>query len=206
MRHTFKFATLGLALALAVGAPASAQTAAAPAQVQAGAYKLDADHGKITWSVNHFGFSTYIGQFATVNATLKLDPKDLGATVLDATIDTNSLGTLNAALDKHVKSPDFLDVAKFPTATFKATKVTQTGDKTADIAGDLTLHGVTKPVVVQAVFNQAGPNPIMKTYQLGFAGTAKIKRSDFGITTYVPAIGDEVTLTIEAEFRQVPAA
>ena len=205
MRHTFKFATLGLALALAVGAPASAQTAAAPAQVQAGAYKLDADHGKITWSVNHFGFSTYIGQFATVNATLKLDPKNLGATVLDATIDTNSLGTLNAALDKHVKSPEFLDVAKFPTATFKATKVTQTGDKTADIAGDLTLHGVTKPVVVQAVFNQAGPNPIMKTYQLGFAGTAKIKRSDFGITTYVPAIGDEVTLTIEAEFRQVPA-
>jgi polyisoprenoid-binding protein YceI len=206
VRHHFKFAALGLALVLAAVAPASAQIVTAPAQVQAGVYKLDSDHGKITWSVTHFGFSTYIGQFATVNATLKVDPKNLGATVLDATIDTNSLGTLNPALDKHMKSPDFLDTAKFPTATFKATKVTQTGDKTADIAGDLTLHGVTKPVVVQATFNQAGPNPMVKTYQLGFAGSARIKRSDFGITSYVPAISDEVTLTIEAEFRQVPAA
>jgi polyisoprenoid-binding protein YceI len=202
----FKFAAFGLALALSAGGPASAQVVTAPAQVQAGVYKLDPDHGKITWSVNHFGFSTYIGQFATVNATLKLDPTNLGATALDATIDANSLGTLNPALDKHLKSPDFLDVAKFPTVTFKASKITLTGEKTADIAGDLTLHGVTKPVVVQAVFNQAGPNPIAKTYQLGFAGTAKIKRSEFGITSYVPAISDEVTLTIEAEFHQVPAA
>lgn len=205
MRHHYKFAALGLALAFAVAAPASAQVTASPAAVQAGAYKIDPDHSKITWSVSHFGFSTYIGQFATVNATMKLDPKNLGATVLDAAIDTNSLGTLNAALDKHLKSPDFLDTAKFPTATFHATKVTQTGERTADIAGDLTLHGVTKPVVLQAVFNQAGPNPMVKTYQLGFAGSAKIRRSEFGITAYVPNISDEVTLTFEAEFRQVPA-
>jgi len=177
-----------------------------PAQVQAGGYALDSAHGKITWSVSHFGFSTYVGQFATVNATLKLDPKNLGATVLDATIDTNSVGTLNAALDKHLKSAEFLDTAKFPTATFKATKVTKTGDTTADIAGDLTLHGVTKPVVVQATFNQAGVNPLDKKYQLGFAGSAKIKRSDFGIKAYVPAVGDEVTLTIEAEFKAAPGA
>jgi polyisoprenoid-binding protein YceI len=206
MRHQFKFAALGLALALAAAAPASAQVVTAPAQVQAGAYKLDSDHGKITWSVSHFGFSTYVGQFATVNATLKLDPANLGATVLDATIDTNSLGTLNPALDKHLKSADFLDTAKFPTASFKATKVARTGDKTADITGDLTLHGVTKPVVVHATFNQAGPNPMVKTYQIGFAGQAVIKRSEFGITSYVPAISDEVTLTFEAEFRALPAA
>jgi polyisoprenoid-binding protein YceI len=205
VRHHFKFAALGLTLALAA-APASAQVTTATAQVQAGAYKLDPDHSKITWSVSHFGFSTYLGQFSTVNASLKLDPRALTATGLDVTVDANSLGTLNPALDKHLKSPDFLDVAKFPTATFHATKVTQTGDKTADIAGELTLHGVTKPVVVQATFNQAGPNPLVKTYQLGFAGSAKIKRSDFGITSYVPAISDEVTLTIEAEFRQLPAA
>ena len=206
MRHQFKFAALGLALALAAAAPASAQVITAPAQVQAGAYKLDPDHSKVTWAVSHFGFSTYVGQFATVNASLRLDPKTLAATVLDVTVDANSLGTLNPALDKHLKSPDFLDAAKFPTATFHATKVTQTGDKTADIAGELTLHGVTRPVVVQATFNQAGPNPLVKTYELGFAGSAKIKRSDFGITSHVPAISDEVTLTIEAEFRQVPAA
>ena len=117
MRQNFKFAALGLALVLAAAAPASAQVTTSPATIQAGSYKLDPDHGKITWSVTHFGFSTYIGQFATVNATMKLDPKNLGATVLDATIDMNALGTLNAALDKHLKSPDFLDTAKFPTAT-----------------------------------------------------------------------------------------
>jgi polyisoprenoid-binding protein YceI len=206
VRHHFKFAALGLALALATVAPASAQIVTSPAQVQAGAYKLDPAHSKITWSVNHFGFSTYIGQFATVNGTLKLDPKNLAATVLEATVDTNSLGTLHPALDKHLKSSDFLDTAKFPTATFKATKVTQTGERTADIAGELTLHGVTKPVVVQATFNQAGPNPLSKAYQLGFAGSAVIKRSEFGITSYVPAISDEVTLTLEAELHAVPAA
>lgn len=207
MRPQFKIAALWLAGAIiAAGAPASAQMVTAPAAVQAGAYKLDPDHGKITWSINHFGFSTYIGQFATVNAKMKLDPKNLGATMLEATVDTASLGTLNAVLDKHLKSPEFLDTAKFPTATFKATKVTLTGEKTADIAGDLTLHGVTKPIVLHATFNQAGPNPMIKTYQLGFAGSAKIRRSEFGITAYVPNISDEVTLTMEAEFRQVPAA
>ncbi len=205
MRQHFRFAALGLAIVLAGVAPASAQLTTSAAAVQAGSYRLDPDHSKITWSITHFGFSTYIGQFATVNATMKLDPKNLGATVLDATIDTNSLGTLNAALDKHLKSPDFLDTAKFPTATFHATKVTQTGDKTADIAGDLTLHGVTKPVVLQAAFNQAGPNAMVKTYQLGFAGSARIKRSEFGITSYVPNISDEVTLTLSAEFRLIPA-
>jgi polyisoprenoid-binding protein YceI len=202
MRTPFKFAVLGLSAALLASAPvALAQTTTSPAAVQAGTYKLDPAHGKITWSITHFGFSTYVGQFAHVDATLKLDPKALGATALDVTIDNNSLGTLNAALDTHLKSKDFLDVATFPTATFHATKVTPTGEKTADIAGDLTLHGVTRPVVVHATFNQAGVNPIDKKYELGFAGSAEILRSEFGIKSYLPAISDKVTLTMEAEFK-----
>ena len=197
-----KTAALGLAAALAFAAPAAqAQITTTPAAVQAGTYKLDPAHGKITWSVTHFGFSTYIGQFSHVDGTLKVDPKAIGASALDVTVETASLGTLNAALDTHLKSKDFLDVAAFPTATFKATKVTQTGPKTADIAGELTLHGVTKPVVVHATFNQAGANPMDKKYELGFAGTAEIMRSEFGIKSYVPAISDKVTLTIEAEFK-----
>lgn len=207
MRSSFKLAAFGFAAALLVAAPAAqAQLTTSPAAAQAGAYKLDPAHGKITWSITHFGFSTYIGQFSNVNATLKVDPKAVGATALDVTIDTNSVGTLNAALDTHLKSKDFLDVAAFPTATFKATKVAQTGEKTADITGDLTLHGVTKPVVLHATFNQAGPNPIDKKYELGFAGSAEILRSEFGIKSYLPAISDKVTLTIEAEFKAVPAA
>lgn len=206
MRNLYKSAAFAAFLALSAAGAAQAQTTTVPAAVQAGSYKLDPGHSKITWSVTHFGFSTYIGQFAHVDATLKVDPKAVGASALDVTVDASSLGTLNPALDTHLKSKDFLDVATFPTATFKATKVAQTGEKTADITGDLTLHGVTKPVVVHATFNQAGVNPIDKKYEIGFAGTAEIVRSDFGIKAYVPAISDQVTLTIEAEFKAVPAA
>ena len=201
MRNLYTSAAFAALLALSAAGAAQAQITTSPAAVQAGTFKLDPAHGKITWSVTHFGFSTYIGQFSHVDGTLKLDPKALGAAALDVTVDANSLGTLNSALDTHLKSKDFLDVAAFPTATFKATKVTKTGEKTADIAGELTLHGVTKPVVVHAVFNQGGVNPLDKKYELGFAGTAEITRSDFGIKAYVPQISDKVTLTIEAEFK-----
>ena len=210
MRHLISATATALALAAAVAfspaGPALAQVTTSPAAVQAGTYKLDPAHGKITWSITHFGFSTYIGQFSHVDATLKVDPKAPAAAAVDVTIDANSLGTLNPALDTHLKSKDFLDVATFPSATFKSTKVTLTGEKTADITGDLTLHGVTKPVVVHATFMQGGINPIDKKYELGFAGAAEINRSDFGIKSYLPAISDKVTLTLEAEFKLVPAA
>lgn len=208
MRSLFKSATLSLAAALmlAAGAAEAQAISASPAAVQAGSFKLDPSHSKITWSVTHFGFSTYVGQFASVNGTLKLDPKAPANDAVDVTVDTGSIGTLNPALDTHLKSKEFLDVAAFPIATFKATKVTVAGARTANIDGQLTLHGVTKPVVVHAVFNQGGANPLDKKYSLGFAGSAKIKRSEFGITAYVPAVSDDVTLTIEAEFKAVPAA
>jgi len=198
---------LAPALAISLAAPAAlaqGTTNPDPAAVQAGTFKLDPAHSKITWSVNHFGFSTYIGQFGHTDATLTLDPKNLGATALDVTVDAGSLGTLNAALDNQVKSKNFLDVAEFATATFHAIKVTRTGDRTADIAGDLTLRGTTKPLVVHATFNQGGRNPVDPAYRLGFTGTAKLTRSDFGITYLLPSLGDEVTLTIEAEFRKQP--
>jgi polyisoprenoid-binding protein YceI len=174
-----------------------------PAQVQAGDYRIDPGHSKITWSVDHFGFSTYVGQFSKVEGTLSLDPKAVTASKLDVTIDANSVGTLNPALDAHLKAADFLDTAKFPTATFKATAIKLTGRRTADITGDLTLHGVTRPVTVAATFNQAGVNPVDKTYSLGFAGKARIKRTDFGVSAYAPALGDEVTLELEAELKKV---
>ena len=99
---------------------------------------------------------------------------------------------------------EFLDVRRLPSATFKATKVVPDSARKKTrrlVTGDLTLHGVTKPVVVHATFLQAGVNPLDKKYEIGFAGAAKITRSEFGIKSYVPAISDEVTLTIEAEFK-----
>lgn len=204
-RRTALFAAFGLTAALAA-APLAVQAQAAltknPAEVQSGDYRFESSHAKVTWSVNHLGFSTYTGQFPRVEGTLKLDAKDVSKSVVNVTINTTAVGTLDEALDKHLKTADFLDVEKFPTATFKSTSVRRTGERTADITGDLTLHGVTKPVVVQATFNQAGPNPMSKIYTLGFDAKAKIKRSDFGISTYVPAVGDEVTLVIEAELQK----
>ena len=203
MRHILPIAGSCFVALVALAPVAHAQSPApqSPAQVQAGTYVIDPAHSKITWSVSHFGFSTYVGQFTGVAATLKLDPKALDATDLQVTVTTASLGTLNAALDEHLKSPDFLDAANFPQATFKATSVKQTGEKSADITGDLTLHGVTKPIVINATFNQAGVNFIDHKYSLGFAGAAVLKRSEFGIKTYSPAIGEDVTLQIEAEFK-----
>ena len=196
----------GAAIALAA-LPAAAQTgvaapaAVAPADARPGAYVLDPAHGKITWSVSHLGFSTYVGQFRDVQAKLNLDPKNPSASTLEATIPIDRIGTLHDGLDKHLKAADFLDVAKFPTATFKSTKIVRTGERTADITGDLTLHGVTKPVVVQATFNKAGPGPGGSKYRVGFDGKAAIKMTDFDIAPkFAPMLGEVVTLAIEGEF------
>ncbi len=206
MSKTRPFAIAGLGAVLVLSPLAVVAQGAFsndPTEVQVGDYRLDPGHSKITWSVDHFGFSTYVGQFSKVEGTLSIDPKTATEAKLDVTIDANSVGTLNPALDAHLKSADFLDTTKFPTATFKATTIKLTGKRTADITGDLTLRGVTKPVTVAATFNQAGVNPVDKTYSLGFAGKAKIKRTDFGVSAYAPALGDEVTLELEAELKKI---
>lgn len=173
-----------------------------PAKVQPGAYVLDKDHGKITWSVSHLGFSTYYGQITGVEAKLTVDPKAPDNSKLDVTVATDTVASLHPELDKHLKSADFFDVAQFPTATFKATKIAVTGANTGTITGDLTLRGVTKPVTLEATFNQAGTFPMDKAYRLGFDAKGTIKRSDFGMDAYLPMLGDEVGLLIEAEFRK----
>jgi polyisoprenoid-binding protein YceI len=200
------FAGAAMGCVIATGVVAQDAMTKNPAEVRAGAYTLDASHGKITWAVTHIGFSTYIGQFTGTAAKLKLDPKNPSAATLEASVDMNSVGALNEGLDKHLKGPDFFDVAKFPMATFKSTSVKTTGERTADITGDLTLHGVTKPITIQATFNQAGPFPMSKAYTVGFDGVATIKRSEFGINYGVPMVSDDVKLKFEAEFKADAAA
>jgi polyisoprenoid-binding protein YceI len=202
LRKSLLIAAVG---ALSLGAAAMAQGDALtqkPAEVRSGSYVLDPAHGKITWSVSHMGFSTYVGQFTDVSATLILDSANPAASKLDATVRTASAGTFSDGLDKHLKSADFFDVAKHPTASFQATSIRRTDANSAEITGNLTLRGVTKPVVIQADFNQAGVNPVDKSYTVGFDGRAKIQRSDFGISYGLPALGDEVTLHFEAEFKR----
>jgi len=172
-----------------------------PAEVRAGTYKLDPAHGKITWSVKHLGFSTYYGQFVNVAAELKLDPANPSVSTLTASVPLTDVDPNNDALKGHLQTADFFDTANHPTASFVARSVTVDADDASEatIVGDLTLRGVTKPVTIEAEFNQAGPS--MGAYKVGFDGEATIRRSEFGITFGSQmGLGDEVELHIEGEF------
>lgn len=189
------------------GRPALAQDADAgaiskdPTQVRAGRYVLDTAHGKITWSISHLGFSTYYGQFTDVSGELALDPREPGKSALSVRIGTGSANALDERLNAHMKKPEFFDVDKFPQANFVSTSVEPSGPTTARVTGDLTLKGITKPVSFDATFNQAGLNPVDKKYTVGFDGWAVIKRSEFGVSAFLPALGDEVSLRLEGEFK-----
>lgn len=204
MTFAYKTAAFALAGVLATAAAVQAQTANSsdPAAVQAGTYALESKHARVLFAVSHFGFSTWYGDFASATGSLKLDPKTPGASRLEVTIPVASVSTTNTVLDGELKSPDWFDAAKYPTITFRSTSVTPTGPSTAKVAGDLTFHGVTKPVVLDAVFKAAGTNPMNKAYTVGFEVKGQIKRSDFGVAAYVPAVGDEVDLIISAPFEK----
>ncbi|HYD27901.1 YceI family protein [Brevundimonas sp.] len=180
---------------------AQAALTRAPAEVRAGAYALDSDHGKITWSVSHLGFSTYKGQFVNVDADLTLDPANPSAATLTATIPLTEVDSNSDGLDAHLQTADFFDTANHPVATYVSRSVTvdPTAPDRATVVGDLTLRGVTRPVTMMVRFNQAGPS-MGGAYRAGFDGEATIKRSDFGINYALPVLGDEVSLHIEGEF------
>lgn len=205
---TFRPSRLALVAAAAVTLTGGAVVAQAaltqnPAEVRAGDYALDSSHGKITWSVNHLGFSTYYGQFVNVQAQLTLDPANPSASTLTATIPLTDVAPNDDRLKAHLQTADFFDTANHPTATFVSRSVTVDADDPteATVVGDLTLRGVTRPVTIEVEFNQAGT--AMGAYKTGFDGEATIKRSEFGINYALPAISDEVELHIEGEFNIV---
>jgi polyisoprenoid-binding protein YceI len=190
-----------LSLAAGGGVVAQAALTTNPAQVTGGNYDLESSHGKITWSVNHMGFSKYVGQFVNVKAQLTLDPANPSASTLTATVPLTDVAPNDDGLKRHLQTPDFFDTANHPTATFVSSSVTVDADEPneAVVLGDLTLRGVTKPVRIEVEFNQAGP-AMGGGYKAGFDGEATIKRSDFGINYALPAVSDEVELHIEGEF------
>ena len=199
----FKLTTLA-AMTVVLAGPALSQTAGVPdvAKVEKGNYGVEPSHVRVRFSVNHFGFTTYSGDFNTTSGTLNLDPAKPADSKLSVTVATNSVYTPSEKLAGELKSADWLDAAKFPDMTFTSTKIEKTGATTAKVIGDLTLHGVTKPVTLNATFFGAGPNPFNKKLTIGFEVTGKIKRSDFCVTKYVPLIGDEVDLMISAPFEK----
>ncbi len=192
------------ALAAVLAAPAAAQSPADadPAAVQGGGYVVEPAHTRITFAVSHMGFTTWYGDFTQAAGVLTVQAGAPAADKVDVTVQTASVSTTNAKLDGELRDPTWLDAAKFPTITFRSTRVTPTGPGRADVTGDFTLHGVTRPLTLHATFNGAGTNPLSKAYTVGFQGTGALRRSDFGVTKYVPLVGDEVQVTISAAFEK----
>jgi polyisoprenoid-binding protein YceI len=166
-----------------------------------GSYKVESYHTQVGFSLSHFGFTNYSGLFSGATGSLQLNPAKLGASKLDISIPVDSVTTTVSKLTDELKGDQWFDTAKFPKATFVSTQVVPTAEG-ATVTGNFTLHGITKPVVLHVRFIGAGVNPIDKAYTVGFEATGTIKRSDFGVKTYLPAVGDEVQLSIAGAFEQ----
>jgi len=177
-------------------------TLTASVAAYADSYQLDPAHTYPHFSVSHLGFSTMRGRFNSTAGTFTVD-KAKGTGSVEIEIDVNSIDTAFEKRNQHLRSPDFFNAAEFPKMTYKSTKVTLNKDNTAVVEGNLTMHGVTKPVTLNVEKITCGANPMNKKEMCGFDATATIKRSDFGMNYGLPAIGDEINMNIEAEgYRQ----
>jgi polyisoprenoid-binding protein YceI len=169
-------------------------------QAMAADYKIDKEgqHAFVDFKISHLGYSFITGTFKDFDGTFSFDAAKPEATKINVTLQTASVFTNHAERDKHISSKDFLDVAKYPTATFVSTSVKPTGKNaegkaTADVTGDLTLHGTTKPVVIKATFLGEGKDP-WGGYRAGFEGTTTINRQDFGKMMDLGPASNELTL------------
>ena len=205
---------LCLVTALLAPLPLAAQDLPPP---EAGTYRIDIGHTRLLFRVSHLGFSMYTGFFREIDATLAFDPAKPETMHLTASVKTASVETMypDPALDFNavLAGADLLDAAQFPEMTFASTAVALTGEATADVTGDLTLHGVTKPVTLAVTFNGGyGHFPMDPGgARIGFSATGEILRSDFGMGFGVPTpgsefgVGDEVQIIIETEFTNPDA-
>ena len=186
-----QFKTLSLGLAVAI---ASSVTLAAPVD-----YKIDPTHTATVFSWNHFGFSTPSANFTDIQGVIKVDNAKPANSSVEVTIPLSSVNTNVPALDKEFQEEAWFNAAKYPNITFKSTKVETKDKKHFKITGDLTVKGVTKPVVLDAVLNKQAEHPMAKVPAIGFNATTSFNRSAFGIGNYVPNVGDKITVNITTE-------
>lgn len=182
-------ALLGLVLA-------SASVAAIAAPVT---YKIDPGHTDVIASWSHFGFSNPIAHFGKVDGTITHDPDNVGQSSVNVTIPLSGMESHVEAFNEHLRGSDFFDAQKYPVITFASTGVEAAGSDKLRVAGDLTVHGVTRPVVLDVTINKIGEQPMAKRPAAGFDATTTIKRSDFGLDKYAPNVSDEVQIRITTE-------
>ncbi|HFK9535177.1 TPA: YceI family protein [Acinetobacter baumannii] len=191
-----KTLSFGLAVALA-----STVTLAAPVD-----YKIDPTHTATVFSWNHFGFSTPSANFSDIQGVIKVDNAKPANSSVNVTIPLSSVNTNVPALDKEFQEEAWFNAAKYPNITFKSTKVETKDKKHFKITGDLTVKGITKPVVLDAVLNKQGEHPMAKVPAIGFNATTSFNRSEFGLGNYVPNVGDKITVNITTEATAASAA
>lgn len=182
-----------------IAAALLAASFAAPAFAAPQPVEIDLSHTRVWFYVNHLGFSDMYGDFTKFDIDLKVDPENLANSTVSASIDTSTVDMRHEGLNKHLKNQDFFNVEQHPAMTFETTGVTRNGEGKLAVAGNLTLLGVTKPVTLDVTVNKIGEHPMRKTPWVGFNATATIKRSDFGMNYGVPAVGDDIKISIGLE-------
>ena len=163
------------------------------------AYTFDPMHTEVRFCWNHLGVSRQCAHFTGYEGELLYDEANPEKSRLNVTFKTDSIETLVPIFNEHMKGDKLFDAKKFPEATFKSTKFEQTGEKTGKVTGDLTIHGVTKPVTLDVMLNFAGIQPMSKKPTLGIGAITNVKRSDFGVSAAVPYVSDEVSIEIQTE-------
>lgn len=171
----------------------------APALAEAETYVLDPSHSQIVFSYNHLGFSTSTGMFSGFEGEIAFDQQNPAASSVTVAFPVRTMLTGWQARFDHLMGPDFFDAAEDETVSFASTAIEVTGETTARITGDLTLNGVTKPVVLEAVLNQVGEHPMEQKPWAGFSATTTLLRSDYNLGAFAPFIGDEVAVAISVE-------
>jgi len=173
-------------------------------EVKGGQYALDKDHASLLFKLNHLGFSTYVGRFNAVQASLDFDPENIEKSGLEVIVDMTSIDVNNPAFAEQLRGSDWLDAAQFPQATYKTTRYVGSAEKNSfTFEGDLTFHGVTKPVALNVTFHGGGRNMLTRKNTLGFSANATFKRSDFGVGKFTSmGVGDDITLDINVEFQE----
>lgn len=162
-------------------------------------YAIDPNHTQVLAQWSHFGYSHPVANFGQAEGAIVYDADDVSASSVNVTLPLAGLNSFVPDFNEHLRSSDFFDAEKYPNVTFKSTKVEAAGDGKLKVSGDLTIKGITKPVVLDVSLNKAAVHAVAKREAVGFDASTTVKRSDFGLGKYVPNVGDAVTLRITTE-------
>ena len=170
------------------------------AKLVSGTYELDPHHWSVLFDVDHFGYSRVVMRFDRVAARLAVNAKEIGKSRAHVEIAAASVNSNDPELDKMITGPEMFDTPQFPKITFESVSLKPTGEKTATLIGNLTIHGQTHPVTLDVTFNGSAPNPLTGDDTLGFSADGHFDRSQWGLSSWWPAVGNDVHVAIQAEF------